>query len=136
MDFTTPTKKHAKSLKSLFSQLTGREIINIDILAMQNPSQDYLVLENNGEVVGFGALISYYLPTVGMVGKIEEIIVDEKFRGQGLGRKLLEKLLKTATNKKLVKVQLTSNPKRIAARKLYESLGFTMKDTDVFIKEL
>lgn len=136
MKFITPSQKHVESLKKLFSQLSDLEITNIDILAMQNPDHAYLVLENKGEVVGFGALIVYYLPTIGIVGKIEEIIVDEKYRGQGYGRKIMKKLLEIATEKNLQKVQLTSNPKRVAARSLYQSLGFDMRDTNVFVKEL
>lgn len=91
-----------------------------------------LVIEMDGEVAGFASLITYRVPTRGIVGRIEDVIVDEKFRGQGLGRGIMEELIKIAKEKNIALIDLTSNPKRIAARKLYESLGFEIYDTGVF----
>lgn len=136
MNFTTPQDKHMGDLKSLFSQLTGGNVAEIDICAMQNGKNVYVLLEENEKAIGFGALISYYLPTVGEIGKIEEVVIDENYRGQGLGKKLLQKLLEIAKEKKLKKVQLTSSPRREAARSMYQAAGFQIKDTNVFVLDL
>ena len=95
-----------------------------------------LVIENNGEIVGFGALIIYQTPVKSYVGTIEDVVVDEAYRGQGLGRKLIQELIQIAKDKNIKMVSLTSDPSRVVARKLYTSLGFSLLKTGVFRLEL
>jgi len=102
-----------------------------DVL-IADPNCNCIVIEKDGEIAGFASLVTYRVPTKGLVARIEDVIVDEKFRGQGLGRGVMEKLIEIAGKKNVVMIDLTSNPKRIAARKLYESLGFEIYDTGVF----
>lgn len=136
MEFVDLMPKHENDLKKLFPQLTGHEHLQIEVeKILENKLCKCAVLETEGRVVGFGMLVMYYLPTAGMVGKIEDIIVDEKMRGQGLGRQIVQRLIEIAKENKLEKIMLTSSPRREAARSLYASLGFKMKDTHVFILE-
>jgi phosphinothricin acetyltransferase len=123
-------------VSQLFSQLTGQNDSNVDIKALCESSTLCLVVENTGQIIGFGSLIPYYLPTVGEIGRIEDVIIDENYRGQGLGRNLLNELIKLAKENNLLKLQLTSNPQRLAARNLYQDLGFKIKDTEVFVLDL
>lgn len=125
-----------REIGRLFTQLTDGKTFSISINGLLSSSTICLVMLDKDKIIGFGSLAPYYVPTVGEVGTIEDIIVDEKYRGQGLGQKLVEDLIKTAKDKKLLKIKLTSNPQREAARNLYRKLGFEMKDTNVFIKEL
>lgn len=69
---------------------------------------------------------------------IEDLIVDEKFRGQGVGRALLRAAVEFAHKElKTQAVYLTSNPSRVQARSLYRSEGFEEYETGVFrIKNL
>ena len=69
---------------------------------------------------------------------IEDVIVDEKFRGQGVGRALLRAAVEFARKElKTQAVYLTSNPSRVQARSLYRSEGFEEYETGVFrIKNL
>lgn len=69
---------------------------------------------------------------------IEDVIVDEKFRGKGVGRALLRVAVDFARNElKAQAVYLTSNPSRVQARNLYRSEGFEEYETGVFrIKNL
>ena len=53
-----------------------------------------------------------------------------------MAKKLTEELIKIAKNKKVKKINLTSNPKRVEARKLYQNMGFEIYDTGVFRMEL
>ncbi len=125
--------KDQGQVEKLFLQLTGREV-NIEIEDLMNDNAvNCLVIEEDEEVVGFASLITYYLPTLGKMGEIEEVIVDEKCRGKGYGREIMESLIKLAKEKKLKKLQLTSNPNREVARALYIKLGFEMRDTNVFV---
>jgi len=91
-----------------------------------------VVIEKDGEVAGFATLVTYRVPTKGIIGRIEDVIVDEKYRGQGIGRGVMEELIRMAKEKNIFLIELTSKPQRTAARKLYESLGFEVYDTGVF----
>ncbi|KAF9583419.1 hypothetical protein BGW38_009515 [Lunasporangiospora selenospora] len=64
---------------------------------------------------------------------IEDLIVSPDARGMGLGRALMVRALDEAVHIHSCSiVDLTSKPDRIQARKLYESLGFTIRDTGAF----
>ena len=66
---------------------------------------------------------------------IEDVIVDPEFRGQGVGRSLVRAAVAHAEAKEeRPAVYLTSNPSRVAARRLYKSEGFEEYETGVFRK--
>lgn len=69
---------------------------------------------------------------------IEDVIVDEAFRGQGAGRALLRAAVGYARQElKASCIYLTSNPSRVQARALYRSEGFEGYETGVFrIREI
>ena len=67
---------------------------------------------------------------------IEDMIVDETYRGKGYGRIVLQELLKWAKDKNIEVVELTTGHHREAAYKLYESEGFTLHDTRHMLKFL
>ena len=137
MEFVDLSPKHQKSLEKLFFQLTGHEVSDVNIEKMLQDKQNfYAALEEDGHLIGFGALIIYRVPSAGEVGRIEDVVVDENYRQKGFGKLLVEKLISIAKEKNLKKINLTSNPQRIAAHKLYEKLGFQKRATDVFVLEL
>ena len=122
-----------EQVEKLFLQLIGGGVdLNAKELINDN-AVHCLVIEENKEVVGFASLIIYYLPTLGKMGEIEDVVVAEKCRGRGFGREIMNELIELAKEKKLKKLQLTSSPKREVARALYKSLGFELIDTGVFI---
>ena len=64
---------------------------------------------------------------------IEDVIVNEAFRGQGAGRALLRAAVGYARQElKATCIYLTSNPSRVQARALYRSEGFEEYETGVF----
>jgi ribosomal protein S18 acetylase RimI-like enzyme len=125
-----------KEIKKLLKQLTSSKI-NFNIkLILKDKNCNCLVIEDRGRVIGFGSLVLNIVPCRGYLAKIEDVIVDEKYRGQGLGKKLMQELIKISRKKKIKIVNLTSHPKRVEARKLYKSLGFKLLETDMFKLEL
>jgi ribosomal protein S18 acetylase RimI-like enzyme len=124
--------KDEPHLPPLFKQLTGKEITINTTSLLSDPNCHCVVLEIEEKVGGFGALIIHQVPTKGKVARVEDIVIDEKHRGKGFGRKLLEELLVIAKKQEVEIIDLTSNPSRVPARKLYESLGFELRDTGVF----
>ncbi|MDP3771967.1 MAG: GNAT family N-acetyltransferase [bacterium] len=84
-----------------------------------------------GVLVGMATLV-HAVTLKGMCGRIEDVVVHETMRGKGVGRELMRRLMKEARRQKIKQLELTSRPKRTAANKLYQSLGFTIRETNVY----
>jgi ribosomal protein S18 acetylase RimI-like enzyme len=82
-------------------------------------------------ISGLLTLVTLELPT-GPEARIEDVVVDPVARGHGVGRALVEAALRHAADQGARHVDLTSNPSRVAARRLYQSLGFELRETGCF----
>ncbi len=89
------------------------------------------VWKDGKKVVGMGSLVSWHAPT-GINSRIEDVVVDENYRGKGLGEKLTRELIRAGKRAKARHVELTSRPSRAAANELYRKLGFEQKETNVY----
>lgn len=86
----------------------------------------------NGKLIGMG----WIFPRQTLLRKqavIEDMIVDESYRGKGLGRKILRELIRWAKEQEIEVVELTTNPKRVAANELYKSEGFKLHETNHYL---
>ena len=61
---------------------------------------------------------------------IEQLAVRRQCQGQGVGRALLSRLLGAAPDDGIASVLLTVSDENIAARRLYESLGFSLLEME------
>jgi len=86
-----------------------------------------LVAEAGGRIVGTLQLtIIPGLSRHGMLrGQIEGVRVSSGQRGQGLGRRMIERAIEVAREQGCGLVQLTSDKRRPDAVRFYQSLGFT-----------
>ncbi|MCH5201799.1 MAG: ribosomal protein S18-alanine N-acetyltransferase [Oscillospiraceae bacterium] len=82
----------------------------------------FYVAELNGEAAGY---IGFNM--VLDEGYIANIAVKEKFRRQGVGRKLLQKVIETAVKNNLSFVSLEVRESNISAIGLYKEFGFTQQ---------
>ena len=89
-----------------------------------------------GRIIGTASLCVYDSPT-GRKASIEDVVVSSQFRGQGLGRQLMEHVIDYA-RKELgeVDLHLTSRPSRVAANELYQKLGFQKRETNAYVLKL
>jgi ribosomal protein S18 acetylase RimI-like enzyme len=85
----------------------------------------------NDRIVGCLVLTMFRILT-GAGAWIDDVVVDSEHRNQGIGTALLSAALEHAGKAGARKVNLTSNPARTAAHRLYRRLGFTQLDTMVF----
>ena len=84
----------------------------------------------NGEIVGSLTLVVFPIPT-GVRAWVEDVVVDVKGRGK-VGRALTHHALEEAKKYGALTVDLTSRPSREAANKLYQSVGFQKRETNVY----
>ncbi|WP_256921972.1 MULTISPECIES: GNAT family N-acetyltransferase [unclassified Leifsonia] len=85
----------------------------------------------DGAIVGMATLVAYAIPT-GLRGHIDDVVVDESTRGRGVARSLLEAMIARSAELGIRTLDLTSRPSRVAAIRLYESVGFVRRDTNTF----
>jgi len=90
-----------------------------------------LVARSGGTVTGTLTLVMFPLPT-GLRAWIEDVVVDEAARGQGTGEALTHEALRIAREAGARTVDLTSRPAREAAGRLYERLGFTIRESRLY----
>jgi ribosomal protein S18 acetylase RimI-like enzyme len=98
---------------------------------LRNPSTQILVARLDDEIVGMALLLTLTTLT-GRSGYIEEVAVDERARGRGIGTLLIEHVLDRAAAMQLDFVDLTSRSTRVAANRLYRSVGFEVRDTNPY----
>lgn len=75
------------------------------------------------------------LPT-GTKAWVEDVVTLPDHRGKGYARRLIEHLTAEARRAGAQSLNLTSRPSREAANRLYRSLGFELRETNVYKKEL
>jgi len=93
------------------------------------------VASDGGVIVGLLTLAMFRIPT-GMRAWIEDVVVDGRARGKGVGEALNRAALATARQRGAKTVDLTSRPSREAANRLYQRIGFVRRDTNVYRYEL
>jgi len=85
-----------------------------------------LVVEVSGKIVGSGDIL--IVPNLSHRGLpwavIENVIVDETMRRQGIAHALVAYMIDLAKRSGCYKIGLSSDKRRSAAHRLYESLGF------------
>lgn len=86
-------------------------------LFLEGENSIYLVAEMEGQLVGTVASIQYGMD----IAWVSMMIVAEAFRGQGVGRRLLNTLLQQLKKRGYRTIKLDATP---AGRPVYEKLGF------------
>ncbi|AYF31012.1 GNAT family N-acetyltransferase [Micromonospora tulbaghiae] len=90
-----------------------------------------LVARVDGEIMGALTLVMFPIPT-GLRAWIEDVVVDEAARGRGAGEALTREAVRLARVAGARTVDLTSRPSRAAANRLYERVGFQLRDSKVY----
>ncbi len=129
-------KFQAADIAGLLKQLNPRlkKLARADFNKVATENSAYVAIYGE-RVIGL-ALIHFYKTFSYKFGVINDVVVDEKYRGQGIGKRLTKALVKEAKKEKADCVDLTSNPKRIAANAMYQNLGFKKRETNYYRLEL
>jgi ribosomal protein S18 acetylase RimI-like enzyme len=122
------------AINRLLPQLS-RSAPPLDAAALQQVASwngnSLLLARAAGEIVGMLTLVTFPIPT-GLRAWIEDVIVDESARGQGVGAVLTHEAIQLARAAGARTVDLTSRPSRQSANRLYERLGFQPRDTRTY----
>lgn len=138
---TDVTDELYRALQQLIPQLTTNNIApGWDELSGLVTSESSTLLiarypDENGPIAGILTLVIYRVPT-GLRSIVEDVVVDEKMRQQGIAEALMFHAIKLARDAGASGVSLTSNPKREAANRLYQSIGFKRRETNAYYLDL
>ncbi len=124
----------ADSIAALIPQLSSSAAApqSEDLQRIVNsPATKLLVARSVDAVMGMLTLAVFHVPT-GARAIIEDVVVDERHRGQGIAAALVQEALAQAQAAGARTVDLTSRPSREAANRLYRKLGFEKRETTVY----
>ena len=113
--------------KKSFSNNFDKEI---NTTYLSDPSSVTLVSVDNDTITGVASLhiIKKLTRTLGL---IEDVAVNENYRGKGIGKKLVEKLIEIASEKGCDKTVLNSSEKN---SEFYEKIGFEKNEIQMIIR--
>ena len=122
-----------ESIAKLLPQLTQKPIPAKETIAaiVACPDTILVTASENGAIVGMLTLVLFRTPSA-LRSHIEDVVVDEASRGKGIGQGLVRKAIEIARSKKAFNVDLTSEPNRKSAHRLYENIGFEKHETNVY----
>lgn len=133
-ELTTVCDAYIEPIKGLLAQLSsspvvfGREELRVIV---ESPASHLFLLVAGDEVAGMLTLCSYIAPT-GRKYWIEDVVVDSAMRGRAYGRRLVQYAIDFASKEGAGVVMLTSKPARVAANALYRSVGFGLKESNLY----
>lgn len=85
------------------------------------------VAELNREIVGYlagGLAKTYPYRTIKKIAELENTLVKEEFRGQGIGKKLFEKFADWSRSMGIKRIKVSASTNNSRTVKFYESVGF------------
>ena len=110
--------------------LSAAQIEAFDTIAA-HPDNEVMVATLGAEVIG--TLQLTFIPGLTFNGawraQVEGVRVRDDLRSRGIGSRLMEWAIRRARERGCRMVQLTSNSRRVDARRFYERLGFTASHT-------
>ena len=95
----------------------------------------FVARAEDGTIAGTLTLCTFRIPT-GIRAWIEDVVVDDAVRGQGVGKALTRAAIAESGRRGARTVDLTSRPSREAANRLYQGLGFQLRETNVYRLDL
>jgi len=126
--------KTLRAVNELIPQLSqSASVMNeIQLRQLVESEATKLFFAQDKEVVlGMLSLVIFPIPT-GTKAWVEDVVVSQTARGKGVGVALMNHALAVAKDAGAKSVDLTSRPSREIANKLYQKLGFTARETNVY----
>ena len=132
-ELLTYSPQDLADLDALMHELSASSFCNEELLknALEDPNVHVYVIRDGGHIVATGTLcIKHTLEFA--IADIESVVVSSRCRGKGYGRELMSAMIDAAKGLQVHHIQLTSNPARVAANRLYQELGFVRYETNCY----
>ena len=132
-EVNTYTPQNLAELDALMHELSASSFCDKELLdaALGDANVHVYVVRDGGHIVATGTLcIKHTLEFA--IADIESVVVSSRCRGKGFGRELMSAMIEAAKGLKVHHIQLTSNPARVAANRLYQELGFVRYETNCY----
>ncbi|MGC8464900.1 MAG: GNAT family N-acetyltransferase [Acidimicrobiales bacterium] len=127
----------ARDLNRLFPQLSS-SFVPLGVAEYQSVVDQssvtlfvYYEDDDRKRIDGALTLVMFTIPT-GVRAWIEDVVVDESARGRGAGEALTRAAVEFAQQGGARSIDLTSRPSRVAANRLYQRIGFSLRATNVY----
>ena len=122
-DYNQVIELWTKSLSNKFDN-------EINTSHLSDPGSITLVSVDNNTITGVASLyiIKKLTRTLGL---IEDVAVNKNYRGKGIGKKLVEKLIGLAADKKCDKTVLNSSKQN---SEFYKKIGFEINEIQMIIR--
>lgn len=138
-ELSTLSESQVKDVISLMGELTPGIVVMREMLlraVASATSHFFAIHEEDDRIIGCATLCVFDSPT-GRKASVEDVVVSSSYRGQGLGKLLMQHVIEFAkTELHNVEIHLTSRPHRVAANQLYQQLGFEKKETNVYVMKV
>lgn len=109
-DFTIDREKHRRGLT----------------LLLDNPDSIVLVALQEDRVIGMASVQPLISTAIGeRVGLIEDVVIMSCFRGRGIGKNLMERLIEETQKAGMKRLALGADERNHKAIAFYQTLGFT-----------
>ena len=101
-----------------------------DFVSQLNDNHIVLVIQDQQEIICCGTILieTKLLHNMGKVGHIEDIITHSSYRGQGLGKQIIQSLVSYGKDRGCYKIILDSNNTNIP---FYEKCGFIKRENQM-----
>ena len=120
-------------LDALMHELSATSSCNEELLdnALNDANVHVYVIRDEGHIVATGTLcIKHTLEFT--IADIESVVVSSECRGRGYGKELMKTMVEATKKMNVHHIQLTSNPARVAANRLYQEMGFERYETNCY----
>ena len=97
---------------------------------LSDPNSITIVIVEENIIIGV-ATLHIIKKLTRILGRIEDVAVNENHRGVGIGKKLVKRLVKIGNEKKCDKIVLSSSEKN---SKFYEKIGFQKNELQMVIR--
>ena len=130
-ELKTYSAQELAELDGLMRELSATSFCSEELLdnALKDAGVHVYVIREGGHIVATGTLcINHTLEFT--IADIESVVVSSKCRGRGYGKEMISALIEAAKGFRAHHIQLTSNPRRVAANRLYQAMGFERYETN------
>ena len=112
------------------SSITENKALEVFKKIKSNPEHIIIIAEINGEIVGSTTLLieHKFIHLGGIVGHIEDVVVNKKFQGLEVGKKIINYVLELAKEYGCYKTILNCSDE---VKPFYEKLGFKVHSNEL-----